>query len=101
MRLGQLVEHRLKQVMQLLIAIHSGHTRRVAHTYSVPVNAAERGIEMLVLDGLPDELKSLFAALSGGVFPGLRSALSGSALSTFVLRRQCDDRAEERERKRQ
>jgi len=76
----QLADHPLEKRMQLLIACDPFNLWRIDIAYSIPIDASEGGIVMLVLDGLPYNAKRLFPSF-------LRRALLGGHVARRTISR--------------
>ena len=61
MRLVKLAEHLLKEIIELTVGGGTRYSGRIFFTDFIPVDAAEGWIEMLLLDGSPDNFER-FAA---------------------------------------
>src|SRR5258706_1580784 len=60
MRLMKLTQHLAKHIIKLSIGCCCRGARGVLLAHLVPIKASERRIEMLVLNGAPDYIETLF-----------------------------------------
>jgi len=78
--LMQLADHPLEKRMQLLIACDPFNLWRIDIAYSIPIDASEGGIVILVFYGLPHDAKRLFPSF-------LRQALLGGHVARRTISR--------------